>query len=834
LQTAAGGTIAISGTAALRADAAGSGTLAANLYIDAASAATLDTQGFALAHSGAIAGAGATGVLYKTGSGALTLLGDSPAFSGTFNINAGRVTLAGGANLGGAAVVASGAALGGASDSAGLDVAVRAGGLLEAGPGGGVTGTLALRSLALENGATLQFTLLDGGTGSRLTVAAPANATPASGTAYINLLAGFASDGMVNYNLGNLAALNGSLAVRVNDADADATARQNAELSTSADDLLLAFGTDKSRRMTWNLAPASGGVWDGGAPNWRDSGTDASVKNKFLAGDAMAFDGAFSGTVDIQPSGAAQVVVSELSINTTGAGTLSLTGSGIFASATTARNLGFAASGKLIKTGSGTLVLANDANYFEAGILINEGVIEYTHGAQLATSGTASVALGGDATLRAGADMTAPGAGLGGLLDLGAHTLTFDTAGHNAALSGTTLGPGTLVKTGDGWLELSGTAALGHAATRIDAGLIKLGAAVAADAAGVAHTFDLNGGWLDLSDTGTGAPGNEWAASLMLTGGTGRVIGGNDYITPGSGTHAYQIGGVADEDRGVYVIIENGAATLTGSNNYMGYTRINATGTLNVSADSQLGDTAVAREVILNGGLLRVTESFATARKIELRAGGTVSVAGGATTAWAGTTEAPGDSFIFTKDGAGTLVLGGALGHKGGTVVRSGTLAGDAGNFTGAVEALADGAVVFAQAATGTFSGTVSGAGVWRKTGAASPVFAAGARIATETVSIDEGVFTSARNDTFAGVRDFVIASGGTLAGSGTVAAALFTNRGAIIGPNPTRRLSTTSAAATAWSRRASRWSSDAASAFTARAHGASAARSRATASISG
>jgi outer membrane autotransporter protein len=83
---------------------------------------------------------------------------------------------------------------------------------------------------------------------------------------------------------------------------------------------------------------------------------------------------------------------------------------------------------------------------------------------------------------------------------------------------------------------------------------------------------------------------------------------------------------------------------------------------------------------------------------------------------------------------------------------------------------------------TGVFSGTVSGAGAWRKAGAGALDLGAGARIGTALVSVDEGALLVTRGGAFEGVDEFLVNTGGKLAGTGTAAAALFTNRGNILG----------------------------------------------------
>jgi len=69
----------------------------------------------------------------------------------------------------------------------------------------------------------------------------------------------------------------------------------------------------------------------------------------------------------------------------------------------------------------------------------------------------------------------------------------------------------------------------------------------------------------------------------------------------------------------------------------------------------------------------------------------------------------------LTKDDLGTLVLQGANTYTGGTLVRAGALQGDTTSLRGAI--VNDARVVFDQVASGSFAGTMSGAGSLRKIG---------------------------------------------------------------------------------------------------------------------
>lgn len=782
LQLGTGSRLTVFDSSTLRADAsiAGiSGTLMTNMLIETGKTLTFDTQGFEVEYAGNITSGATSSVLRKTGTGTLVMLSDNNSFSGTLNIAAGRFMLGStDAKIGGSIVVASGATLSGIGNSTNASVFIN-GGVIDVGSSAASAGTLTFNSIMLDSG-TLQFTLFQGGVSDQLQVVAPANATiGASGTGYINIFADFSSPVPVDYTLGNLANLYGKLGIKVAGETLDSTSRQEASLRVDSNNLILSYGTDKSRYMTWSLAGSVNGIWSEGASNWLDYG-ETSVKNKFLGGDTVKFEGAFSSMVTIDTGGGAFMRVSDMLVNNTG--TLTFVGSGIYVSATTT-SVGIAApSGKLIKYGAGELAFANAANYFENGIEMSEGAIAFSNAFQLNMPSTTAITFTGDAMLR----VTDNAGTVTSAMEIGSKIITLDTQGFAVALSGAITGSGTFVKIGAGVLAYSDTNALGHAATRINEGLVKLD--VIASPAGVSlnHVFELNGGWLDLSDTPESASTNIW--NLVINGTNGGVIGSNDQINIGTGNIDYQIGGAADDDKGVYVVVVStgGTATFSRANNYVGYTRIDS-GVLRVSADEQLGDATMAREIILNGGALHVADSFETLRQIELRASGSLVVADGKTTSWAGTRES-GGSFEFTKDGEGTLILAGAMGHTGGTIVKSGTLEGSAGNLSGKITT--DATLVLHETGSSVFSGTVLGTGVFSKTGTGviSPDAAASVNVAT--VRIDEGILLNTRDGAFTATSEFIIGSSGILAGGGSVNAGKFVNRGQIIAPRAAAMLS--------------------------------------------
>jgi autotransporter-associated beta strand protein len=399
-----------------------------------------------------------------------------------------------------------------------------------------------------------------------------------------------------------------------------------------------------------------------------------------------------------------------------------------------------------VESDGGELLLRNDAGTMtrlggavrvqSGGVLGGEGLVTGTVTVEregvlrIGATGDGPASLHvADLRLENGAFLHGSGA-LSGAMTVGSaadEPVTLNTlAGRSLTLSATTGGPGTLVKTGGGALTLSGTAALGHRATRVADGLVYLrdidSPATAIPA--LVHSFELAGGWLDLSEVRDygDVPFVTWD-NLAFAGAAGGVIGHGDGIKLGAGDMGFQIGG-SGAGRGVFVIVDagSGTATLSGSSNYVGYTRVDS-GVLAISHDTNLGNTDASilapRDVILNGGNLLVTgNAFASARTLELRQSGTVAVAAGGTASWLDLSGAG----AFTKEGEGTLFLtlpgGGASAHTGAKTVAAGVLQGRAGALAGLITTTSGTVALYADEADypGVFTGTLDG-GALVKTG---------------------------------------------------------------------------------------------------------------------
>ncbi|AZW24949.1 autotransporter BatB [Bordetella parapertussis] len=499
--------------------------------------------------------------------------------------------------------------------------------------------------------------------------------------------------------------------------------------------------------------------------------------------------------------------------------------------------------GMLRKSGQGTLALAG-ANTYSGGTVVEAGALRAGHEDNL---GRGAITLQGGDLLAGGSfssnrDLTL----VRGSLDVARDaTLTW-----NGAISGA----GDLVKTGDGTLALTGVneyagqtvlrqgklrvareESLGGAALVLEnntvfesAGSYAIGRRVTLKGApkvatpagdtlewrgtvdGDGKLYKQGGGTLVLSGNNTYAKGVEvWggvvqvsrdqnlgAANGAVTLNGGGLAANGDFTSNRqleltAGAKAIDVAAGKDVTwRGVV----NGAGALTKAgdgtlrlesvNTYTGGTRLQG-GTVQVSRDNNLGQAAGA--VTFDGGRLASTGSFATARAATLNNAGQIDTAQGTTLTWNGAIGGKGE---LRKQGAGTLVLGGANTYQGDTRVEAGTLqvSADANLGQGAVhlhdsrlattgtfatsrrlELTGRGTVQAAAAATLDWRGTVAGAGTLVKEGAGTLVLAGDNQHAGGTL-VHGGTLRIARDANLGAAGTAVTLDGGTLATTASLA----------------------------------------------------------------
>ena len=487
--------------------------------------------------------------------------------------------------------------------------------------------------------------------------------------------------------------------------------------------------------------------------------TFANTANNFkggidLGGGVIAFsDGAqlatsastgitFTDSATLRPTAAA-TLATNIAITTGVTGVLdtataALTYTGTLSAAS--------ATATLAKTGAGALILATaDNSAYTGQIAVNSGALLLSDaalgGAVNTGSGATFGGAGTAATVNALASSTINVTG--GLLAIaalnlddastliGSGTLAGATAlpgnataniaaGQNLILAAATTGAGNLTKTGAGSLTYSGAPSLAFTgATIITSGSVLL--RDIATPAAIASAFTINGGWLDLSDSTydpTGATANNWSSLHLAQGATagGGVIGSNDKLTLTGGNIAFAIGDPANAAKqGIFVVIDAGTntVTLTGANNYSGWTRIDS-GILNITAATQIGNAANAQPVILNGGTLQLSGNItASQRSIQLNTDGVISSSANTTTLWNAITNTTGAPRTLAKSGAGAFTLAGAnaataLNVTAGSFIAQNAAGAGKGDVTVAGGALFSFAT---PAATGAVSNRFTGAG---------------------------------------------------------------------------------------------------------------------------
>jgi outer membrane autotransporter protein len=513
-------------------------------------------------------------------------------------------------------------------------------GLLESGGSGTSQGTVSLgaNNLVLDGAAAAGSATFSGsieGTGSL--------SLNASGTQTLSGATVLDYTGATNVTSGTLAVANGAIGRDVNGNWKD-----------------IAVGTGGTLDISANGGSFElGGISGSGAVQTGAAGSSS---------DLVLHEGgsqSFSGTI-VGDGGLAML----------GSGVETLSGSNVFdyTGATTI------ASGTLAVGGASGTQVANDTFTFDSAS---------------GTGGTLDVSAGGF-TL---GGLVATQSGTTAHVNLGdpngaAANLTFTAATGTSNYSGTISGNGELIKQGASTQILSGIGAFGNTtgATAgtgqavLDGGVLEIRNV---DPSQLTYSFEMNGGWLDLSNNtfnpadqgGTNA--NQWT-HLQFTEGPnasqGGVIGGNDKIVLGQDnadhTDTFQIGGTSGtgvSGPGVYVVkTGSGTETLTGHNLYVGTTQIQQ-GTLSVSADDNLGDPNYAREVILNGlgATLAITDSFTSNRQIQLQQDGTVSVGDANTSTVWSNVDGAGKTLIKTGAGALTFSTASTLGSA---MVQGGSL----------------------------------------------------------------------------------------------------------------------------------------------------------------
>ncbi|MDD5320729.1 MAG: autotransporter-associated beta strand repeat-containing protein, partial [Methylococcales bacterium] len=386
-------------------------------------------------------------------------------------------------------------------------------------------------------------------------------------------------------------------------------------------------------------------------------------------------------------------------------------------------------TGSLTKQGVGTLILTGDNNY-SGGTNLNGGTLSAALDSSLGALGATPgpLTFNGGILQVTGTSFTSTPRTLnwgaaGGGFDIADASNVF-TVGQSLA------GTGSLIKQGNGKLVLTGDNDYSGGTTVSDGvlqgntdslqGNITNDASVVFDQTSTGTYADVMSGTGSLTKQGDGTliltGDNSYSGGTTVSDG---VLQGNTDSLQGNITNDASVvfdqtstGTYADVMSGTGSLTKQGDGTLilTGVNNYSGGTNLNG-GTLSAGLDSSLGFlVATPGPLTFNGGILQVTGTSFTSTPRTLNWG---AVGGGFDIADASNVFTVGQSLAgtgsLTKQGDGTLILTGDNSYRGGTIVSAGVLQGNTDSLQGDITNNAT--VVFDQANTGTYTGTMSGEG---------------------------------------------------------------------------------------------------------------------------
>ncbi|BDU21916.1 hypothetical protein DYGSA30_33730 [Dyella sp. GSA-30] len=826
---AAGSAVTLGGTGTLDLSTAGNQTIAnlngasGQILLGGGSALTVDSGNFA----GAIGG---NGGLTKAGAGALVLDG-SNTYTGATQVTSGSLVIGSDAAHATAGIqsdvtVATTASLGGFGHVDG-NVEVQAGGHLA--PGGLPVGTFTVNgNVTLDQGSQLDFAF--GAPGANATTLGQSHNVQVNGNLSINGAALNPTDeggfGPGLYNLfnytGSLTETNGGITAPVGYSIQNLTGSKQINLINAVGLSLNIWNANGLANAT--QMGGGTGVWSQTNPNWTDA--TGSITAVRAPADSFVIFGGAAGTVTVDNAGGAQPVTTQgiqfasdgyllngdplgLVAATPGALTEVRVGDGSAASAGWVATVDNVLTGNgLQKTGAGTLIL-NGANTYTQGTELSAGVLSVSSDANLgAASGNLDFE-GGTLQVTGTAFTSTPrtivfGA-TGGGFDIADAGNTFTV---NQALTGT----GSLTKSGDGTLVLSGANSY-SGGTTIGAGTLQGDTASLqgniADNASLIFNQGTNGTFAGVI-SGSGDLTKQGAGTLTLSG--ANTYSGGTTISAGAlqGDTTSLQGNIADNaslifnqgTNGTFTgaisgsgdLTKQGAGTLTlsGANTYSGGTTISA-GALQGDTTSIQGNVVDNASLILNqatNGTL--AGAISGSGSLTKQGAGTVTLTGantysGGTTISAGalqgdTTSIQGNvvdnaSLIFdqaangtfagvisgtgnlTKDGTGTLTLSGANTYSGGTTIDAGALQGNTTSIQGNV--VDNASLIFDQTANGTYAGVISGTGDVTKQGSGTLTLS-GANTYTGSTGIDAGTLALGAGSSLAASSGINLAAGAT------------------------------------------------------------------------
>jgi autotransporter-associated beta strand protein len=446
-------------------------------------------------------------------------------------------------------------------------------------------------------------------------------------------------------------------------------------------------------------------------------------------------------------------------------------------------------NGSVTKQNTGTLTLTGN-NTYTGATLLNGGTL-VANSASLPVNSGVTMTNASSLVLDQAATGTFGGlvAGAGSVTKQGDGSLTFTAA--NTYDGGTTVDTGSLVLSGAGKLGAPtgplavNTAILDLGGTSQTVGAVTLNNGTISNGMLNGSSYTSTGGNVSASLGGPGIVFTNTSGNTTLTGNNsytgGTVINGGIVTASSTSLPAAQAVTIADgaslhfseptdgtfsgatSGAGSVEKLGAGALTLTGNNLHSGGTTVTS-GTLTTSGNGTFG--AADGALTVNGGTLDLGAGNRTAGAVVL-GGGTIrngTLTGTSYTSTGGNVSASlaGPGVVFTNT-SGTTSLTGNNTYTGGTVINGGIVSSSLAHLPSdqTVTIATGGELVLNDPTSGTYSGNLTGSGVFRKQGSGTLTFALPT---TTAIELEAGSLYSNSS-----IGSLNIASGAFFGGNATV-----------------------------------------------------------------